>query len=119
MKESQGQASLFRVLKALSVFDPEVGFCQGMPFVAGMLLLYMGEEASAPSRHSPSTAALTAWASVRAARVLELRAADARRAFSAARPVSTRFSSAATILLPAAGPSALVHIAPCSLVGRF
>jgi ecotropic viral integration site 5 protein len=39
-----GQVSLFNVLKAYSVYDPEVGYCQGMGFVVGLLLIYMSEE---------------------------------------------------------------------------
>ncbi|XP_030923605.1 EVI5-like protein isoform X1 [Quercus lobata] len=39
-----GQRSLYNVLKAYSVFDREVGYVQGMGFLAGLLLLYMSEE---------------------------------------------------------------------------
>ncbi|KAJ8336038.1 hypothetical protein SKAU_G00393810 [Synaphobranchus kaupii] len=39
-----GQLSLFNLLKAYSLLDPEVGYCQGLSFVAGVLLLHMGEE---------------------------------------------------------------------------
>jgi len=39
-----GQASLRRVLKAYSVYDREVGYCQGMNFLAGMFLTLMPEE---------------------------------------------------------------------------
>ena len=39
-----GQASLRRVLKAYSVYDREIGYCQGMNFVAGMFLTLMPEE---------------------------------------------------------------------------
>jgi hypothetical protein len=35
----QGQESLFNVVKAYSLYDPEVGYCQGLAFVAGPLLL--------------------------------------------------------------------------------
>ena len=41
-----GQASLRRVLKAYSVYDREVGYCQGMNFIAGMFLTFMSEEDS-------------------------------------------------------------------------
>lgn len=44
IKQSHGQGGLFRVLKAISVYIPEVGYCQGMPFMVGVLLLYMNEE---------------------------------------------------------------------------
>lgn len=39
-----GQAALFRVLKAYSLHDLEVGYCQGMAFAAGILLMYLPEE---------------------------------------------------------------------------
>ncbi|KAM9856467.1 TBC1 domain family member 1 isoform 1-T1 [Aulostomus maculatus] len=39
-----GQLSLYNILKAYSLLDPEVGYCQGMSFIAGVLLLHMGEE---------------------------------------------------------------------------
>uniref|UniRef100_A0A915LEL7 Rab-GAP TBC domain-containing protein n=1 Tax=Romanomermis culicivorax TaxID=13658 RepID=A0A915LEL7_ROMCU len=32
------------VLKAYAVFDQEIGYCQGLSFVAGMLLLHMEEK---------------------------------------------------------------------------
>jgi hypothetical protein len=41
-----GQADLFRVLKAYSLYDPHVGYCQGMGFVAALLLLYMDAESA-------------------------------------------------------------------------
>ncbi|XP_051134859.1 uncharacterized protein LOC127254041 [Andrographis paniculata] len=43
-RHGQGQTSLYNVLKAYSVFDRNVGYVQGMGFVAGLLLLYMSEE---------------------------------------------------------------------------
>ncbi|MFT7806568.1 TBC1 domain family member 1-like isoform X1 [Arapaima gigas] len=43
-KQSTGQLSLYNLLKAYSVLDPEVGYCQGLSFVAGVLLLHMDEE---------------------------------------------------------------------------
>ncbi|XP_053831715.1 TBC1 domain family member 1 isoform X2 [Vidua macroura] len=39
-----GQLSLFNILKAYSLLDQEVGYCQGLSFVAGVLLLHMSEE---------------------------------------------------------------------------
>lgn len=39
-----GQLSLFNLLKAYSLLDPQVGYCQGLSFVAGVLLLHMTEE---------------------------------------------------------------------------
>ncbi|XP_038219797.1 uncharacterized protein LOC119838062 [Zerene cesonia] len=41
-----GQLALYNILKAYSLLDPEVGYCQGLSFVAGVLLLHM-EEAEA------------------------------------------------------------------------
>ncbi|XP_001632545.3 TBC1 domain family member 1 isoform X2 [Nematostella vectensis] len=41
-----GQLSLFNLLKAYSVLDTDVGYCQGLSFVAGILLMHM-EEAKA------------------------------------------------------------------------
>ena len=45
-KEAQGrgQESLYNVVKAYSLFDPECGYCQGMQFVVGPLLLNMPDE---------------------------------------------------------------------------
>jgi Rab-GTPase-TBC domain len=39
-----GQTALRRVLRAYSYYDPEVGYCQGMNFIAGMFLTLMSEE---------------------------------------------------------------------------
>lgn len=44
LPEGRGQATLFNVLKAYSLYDPEVGYCQGSPFIAGVLLMHMPEE---------------------------------------------------------------------------
>ncbi|CAG4948854.1 unnamed protein product [Parnassius apollo] len=41
-----GQLALYNILKAYSLLDPDVGYCQGLSFVAGVLLLHM-EEADA------------------------------------------------------------------------
>ncbi|KAI3794040.1 hypothetical protein L1987_36665 [Smallanthus sonchifolius] len=43
-RHGPGQRSLYNVLKAYSVYDREVGYVQGMGFIAGLLLLYMSEE---------------------------------------------------------------------------
>mmetsp|Transcript_26249 Transcript_26249/g.66752 ORF Transcript_26249/g.66752 Transcript_26249/m.66752 type:complete len:385 (+) Transcript_26249:153-1307(+) len=42
----QGQQALFNVLKAVAVYDKRLGYCQGLGFVAGILLIYMSEEES-------------------------------------------------------------------------
>ncbi|XP_053273563.1 TBC1 domain family member 1 isoform X1 [Pleuronectes platessa] len=39
-----GQLSLYNILKAYSLLDPEVGYCQGLSFIAGVLLLHLEEE---------------------------------------------------------------------------
>uniref|UniRef100_A0A3P8X9B5 TBC1 domain family member 4 n=1 Tax=Esox lucius TaxID=8010 RepID=A0A3P8X9B5_ESOLU len=39
-----GQLSLYNLLKAYSLLDTEVGYCQGISFVAGILLLHMSED---------------------------------------------------------------------------
>ncbi|KAH3708413.1 hypothetical protein DPMN_067863, partial [Dreissena polymorpha] len=39
-----GQESLFRISKAYSVYDEEIGYCQGQSFLAAALLLHMPEE---------------------------------------------------------------------------
>lgn len=38
------QQQLFNVLVAYSMYNSEVGYCQGMSTLAGMLLMYLGEE---------------------------------------------------------------------------
>ncbi|XP_076031403.1 TBC1 domain family member 1-like isoform X2 [Oratosquilla oratoria] len=39
-----GQLALFNLLKAYSLLDKEVGYCQGLSFVGGILLLHVDEE---------------------------------------------------------------------------
>ncbi|KAJ7579221.1 rab-GTPase-TBC domain-containing protein [Mycena floridula] len=39
-----GQENLFNVLKAYSLYDTQVGYCQGLPFVVAILLLNMPDE---------------------------------------------------------------------------
>jgi len=39
-----GQLGLFNVLKAYSILDDEVGYCQGISFVAGIMLMHLSEE---------------------------------------------------------------------------
>ena len=39
-----GPAILRRVLRAYSFYDEEVGYCQGMNFIAAMFITYMSEE---------------------------------------------------------------------------
>uniref|UniRef100_A0A915Q789 Rab-GAP TBC domain-containing protein n=1 Tax=Setaria digitata TaxID=48799 RepID=A0A915Q789_9BILA len=40
----RGQQALFNVIKAYSIHDVEVGYCQGSAFIVGQLLLQMPEE---------------------------------------------------------------------------
>ncbi|XP_070500224.1 TBC1 domain family member 4 isoform X3 [Chironomus tepperi] len=39
-----GQLSLFNILKAYSILDPELGYCQGLAFICGVLLLHLSED---------------------------------------------------------------------------
>ncbi|CAL8111503.1 unnamed protein product [Orchesella dallaii] len=43
-KDGLGQESLFNVMKAYSLHDREVGYCQGSAFIVGLLLMQMPEE---------------------------------------------------------------------------
>ncbi|KAI9277999.1 rab-GTPase-TBC domain-containing protein [Sporodiniella umbellata] len=45
-KTGEGQERLFHLIKVYSLWDPEVGYCQGIHFLAGCLLLYVPEEAA-------------------------------------------------------------------------
>lgn len=38
-----GQDSLYRISKAYAVYDSEVGYCQGLSFLAATLLLHVSE----------------------------------------------------------------------------
>ena len=42
--DSPGQASLRRLLRWYASVDGELGYCQGMAFIAAMMLIYMAEE---------------------------------------------------------------------------
>lgn len=37
----KGQEALFRISKAYAVYDTEVGYCQGLSFLAATLLLHV------------------------------------------------------------------------------
>ena len=39
--EAQGKQPLFNILKAYSLIDKEVGYCQGLSFLAAALLLHV------------------------------------------------------------------------------
>ncbi|CAG9806027.1 unnamed protein product [Chironomus riparius] len=39
-----GQLSLFNILKAYSILDVELGYCQGLAFICGVLLLHLNED---------------------------------------------------------------------------
>jgi len=43
-RQGLGQQQLLNVLRAYSVFNAEVGYCQGMGFICGVLLMYMRED---------------------------------------------------------------------------
>ncbi|KAG9271971.1 TBC1 domain family member 10B-like [Astyanax mexicanus] len=40
----EGQAKLFRVLTAYAKFNPQIGYCQGMSYIAAVFLMLLGEE---------------------------------------------------------------------------
>jgi len=42
----EGRAALFRVLAVYAMYNPEVSYCQGMSYIAGMCLMNMEEEDS-------------------------------------------------------------------------
>jgi len=42
-KDGEGQKMLGRVLKAFSLYDDKIGYCQGLGFVVGPLLMHMSE----------------------------------------------------------------------------
>jgi len=44
LMQKGGRQALFNVLKANSVYNRDVGYCQGMGFVSALLLMYMEEE---------------------------------------------------------------------------
>lgn len=39
-----GEDTLRRLLQAFAVFNPRIGYCQGLNFIAGMMLVFMQEE---------------------------------------------------------------------------
>jgi hypothetical protein len=43
----EGQQQLRRVLRAYAAYDPDVGYCQGMNFLAALLLMYLPREEDA------------------------------------------------------------------------
>ncbi|SAM04147.1 hypothetical protein [Absidia glauca] len=43
-KNKEGKDALFNVVKAYSLYEPDVGYCQGIAFIAGPLLVNMPEE---------------------------------------------------------------------------
>ncbi|KAG8436852.1 hypothetical protein GDO86_007802 [Hymenochirus boettgeri] len=42
--EGDGQDSLYKICKAYSIYDKDIGYCQGQSFLAAVLLLHMPEE---------------------------------------------------------------------------
>ena len=47
LAQSTGQKSLYNVLKAYCLLDTEVGYCQGLSFVVGLILIYLPDEEDA------------------------------------------------------------------------
>ena len=47
LAQSTGQKSLYNVLKAYCLLDSEVGYCQGLSFVVGLILIYLPDEEDA------------------------------------------------------------------------
>jgi len=45
-EEVYGKQALRRILRAYCVYDRDIGYCQGMNFIAGMLLMFLTEEES-------------------------------------------------------------------------
>lgn len=43
-KDGPGQEALFNVIKAYSLHDREVGYCQGSGFIVGLLLMQVSSE---------------------------------------------------------------------------
>ena len=43
-RQSEGQTALSNILRAYALYDPAVGYCQGMAFIAGLLYLQMRDE---------------------------------------------------------------------------
>ncbi len=46
-QETEGREALYKICKAYSVYDEEVGYCQGFSFMAATLLL----QVSLPTEH--------------------------------------------------------------------
>lgn len=42
--DGEGQKMLGKVLNAFSLWDQEIGYCQGLGFVVGPLLMHMGDK---------------------------------------------------------------------------
>ena len=47
----EGQSSLYSILHAYAVADPEIGYCQGLSFLTGMLLMHVS---NCVQKHQPS-----------------------------------------------------------------
>jgi hypothetical protein len=59
-----GQESLFNVMKAYSLYDPEVGYCQGLSFIVGSLLLNVSVHVGDFFFFSPLRGPLAKWSCV-------------------------------------------------------
>ena len=47
----EGQSSLYSIMHAYAVADPEIGYCQGLSFLTGMLLMHVS---NCVQKHQPS-----------------------------------------------------------------
>ena len=43
-QDENGQQALYKICKAYSIYDNEIGYCQGLSFLVATLLLHMPEE---------------------------------------------------------------------------
>jgi hypothetical protein len=43
-QDERGQQALYKLSKAYSIYDQEIGYCQGLSFLIATLLLHMSEE---------------------------------------------------------------------------
>eukprot|EP00123_Amoebidium_parasiticum_P015748 comp23130_c0_seq1/m.37300 comp23130_c0_seq1/g.37300 ORF comp23130_c0_seq1/g.37300 comp23130_c0_seq1/m.37300 type:complete len:1074 (-) comp23130_c0_seq1:402-3623(-) len=43
-RDGPGQTALFNIMKVYSLYDKDLGYCQGLAFIVGVLLMHMEEE---------------------------------------------------------------------------
>ncbi len=56
-----GYAQMLHVLKCVSLRYPHVGYCQGMNFLAGLFILFLGEEVVRPRVESTFRVPTASW----------------------------------------------------------